>query len=509
MPAQAMAGKGLPGQDAPLVNADAHAVRTTDTVTADIVSAVPGEAAAILSDPGTADGAQARQDVGFPPASQQAQLRADPGSAVLNGAPGRMARAGEAAPVQGTETDLQQLAPVPDASAAAAVSDAADPAVVPPSATMDAEAVSLVPSAPPEDAAVDDPAPVSERGSAGNVPALASDSPRAGADRPQTEPRSPSASGIEPTDKRLEDPVVPESVDIQTLMSTIAMTAEQPLPAAVVRALEAQQRRLESVNVPAPGRLDEAPAASMAGLAAAAIVAAPLVTGVAGAEADTGGPARPELAADQSRLRQPMQDVQARPAGAVDKAAEVAVAGTDALADDADSTLAPGATRLAVDGLKAGQALNPSPNPAAGVSQSLPAGLSPGNAAWGQAVSERVLLMTANKLQVAEIRLDPPELGTLHVRLQLNQDQASLIFTSAHGSVRDALEQQMPRLRDMLAEQGFNLESSSVADDSERRGRSFGEAQGGGGVMTEQDDEPVFQAQPAVALSRSLVDEFA
>jgi len=193
----------------------------------------------------------------------------------------------------------------------------------------------------------------------------------------------------------------------------------------------------------------------------------------------------------------------------VDKAAEVAVAGTDALADDADSTLAPGATRLAVDGLKAGQALNPSPNPAAGVSQSLPAGLSPGNAAWGQAVSERVLLMTANKLQVAEIRLDPPELGTLHVRLQLNQDQASLIFTSAHGSVRDALEQQMPRLRDMLAEQGFNLESSSVADDSERRGRSFGEAQGGGGVMTEQDDEPVFQAQPAVALSRSLVDEFA
>jgi len=518
MPVQAMAGKGLPGQGAPVVGADAKVAFFAETVTAETVTAVPGEApAAIPFEPAPADGAQVHQDAGFPPAAQQAQPRAAASErAVLKGASGSMARAGESAPVQGTETAQEQLAPVPDQSAdkAGVATAAADTETEPAPATPDAKVVPLVPSAPPEAASTDDPAPVPEQGSAANVPAQEPDRPRVQPDRPGAETRSPGASGVEPTDSGLDGQVVPESVDIQTLMSSIAMTTEQPLPAVVVRALQAQQRRLESVDVPALGRVEGVPVAGMAGLTAPATTPLPLVADVAGAgaaEAVAGGRALPELVADQARLHQQMQDVQARQAGAVDKAAGAVAAGTDTLADDAGSTLAPAATRLAVDGLKGGPALtpSPSPNPAPGLSQSLPAGLSPGNAAWGQAVSDRVLLMTANQLQVAEIRLDPPELGTLHVRLQLNQDQASLVFTSAHGSVRDALEQQMPRLRDMLAEQGFNLENSSVADDSERRGRSFGEAQGEGGPMTEPADEPVFQAQPAVALSRSLVDEFA
>ncbi|WP_370277147.1 flagellar hook-length control protein FliK [Pontibacterium sp.] len=97
-----------------------------------------------------------------------------------------------------------------------------------------------------------------------------------------------------------------------------------------------------------------------------------------------------------------------------------------------------------------------------------------GSPAWNQALSERVMVMTAQNNQVAEIQLDPPELGSLKVRLQVGQDQVSVSFTSPHASVRDAVEQSMPRLREMMEEQGLNLGESSVNDQSSDSGEDEG-----------------------------------
>lgn len=114
-----------------------------------------------------------------------------------------------------------------------------------------------------------------------------------------------------------------------------------------------------------------------------------------------------------------------------------------------------------------------------------------GSTAWNQALNERVMIMTAQNSQVAEIQLDPPELGSLKVRLHVGQDQVSVSFTSPHAAVRDAVEQSMPRLREMMEEQGLSLGESSVndqssesGDDEDRRGfASQGNAEGseGGG----------------------------
>lgn len=123
-------------------------------------------------------------------------------------------------------------------------------------------------------------------------------------------------------------------------------------------------------------------------------------------------------------------------------------------------------------------------------------------------MGERILMMSAGNLQVAEIQLDPPELGSLQVRLQIQHEQVSLSFSSPHAAVRDALEQQMPRLREMLAEQGLNLENSTVAEDSGRRDQGSGRGSGPAALLAEPADEAGSGAGVEEALSLSLVDQY-
>ncbi len=91
---------------------------------------------------------------------------------------------------------------------------------------------------------------------------------------------------------------------------------------------------------------------------------------------------------------------------------------------------------------------------------------------WGQAVGDRVQWMLSQNLQSAEIRLNPPELGLLEVRIQLQGDQANVNFTSPHGQVRDALDAALPRLREMLEQSGLTLGDVNVSQQSVAQGQS-------------------------------------
>ncbi|MEH6625195.1 MAG: flagellar hook-length control protein FliK [Motiliproteus sp.] len=89
-----------------------------------------------------------------------------------------------------------------------------------------------------------------------------------------------------------------------------------------------------------------------------------------------------------------------------------------------------------------------------------------GSEKWTPGLSQRVVWMSNQQVGFAELRLDPPDLGSLNIRLSIQNDQASLSFTSPHAHVREILEQQMPRLREMLAENGIELQHSDVSDQS-------------------------------------------
>ena len=87
---------------------------------------------------------------------------------------------------------------------------------------------------------------------------------------------------------------------------------------------------------------------------------------------------------------------------------------------------------------------------------------------WDRGLGEKVLWMAGQQLQVAELHLNPPELGPLQITLTMNNDQASAQFVSQHASVREAIEAAMPRLREMLAEGGITLGNTNVGAESFR-----------------------------------------
>jgi flagellar hook-length control protein FliK len=95
--------------------------------------------------------------------------------------------------------------------------------------------------------------------------------------------------------------------------------------------------------------------------------------------------------------------------------------------------------------------------------------VSVGQPQWSQAIGEKVLWLAAQNVTSAEIRLDPPELGPLQVRVSIHQEQASVSFTSHHSAVREVLDQNLNRLRDLFNEQGIALMNVDVSDKSFKR----------------------------------------
>ncbi|UNK43958.1 flagellar hook-length control protein FliK [Luteimonas sp. S4-F44] len=73
--------------------------------------------------------------------------------------------------------------------------------------------------------------------------------------------------------------------------------------------------------------------------------------------------------------------------------------------------------------------------------------------------------MAGQKIGHARIRVTPQDLGPIEVRLQLDGDRIAADFISPHAQTRDALEQGLPRLRDLLGEHGFQLAHAGVGHD--------------------------------------------
>ncbi|VFR17745.1 Flagellar hook-length control protein FliK [plant metagenome] len=138
---------------------------------------------------------------------------------------------------------------------------------------------------------------------------------------------------------------------------------------------------------------------------------------------------------------------------------------------------------------------------------------------WSSELGRQMIVMsqTADNLkQVAELRLDPPDLGPLRVSLTLQDGVASAVFVSAHPAVRQALESALPSLEQSLAQAGISLGQANVSD----QGTASQQAQQGLQAGTqgrsgngESTDGLVAEAGNSAATRRidsnALVDTFA
>ena len=99
--------------------------------------------------------------------------------------------------------------------------------------------------------------------------------------------------------------------------------------------------------------------------------------------------------------------------------------------------------------------------------------LSKGQQAWGDALTERITMNAAKDIKQVTIHLDPPELGSLELKLHIKDDQQTQVHVQVQNhQVKEALESSAHRLRDMLAGQGLELSEFDVQADTGRGDQS-------------------------------------
>ena len=135
-------------------------------------------------------------------------------------------------------------------------------------------------------------------------------------------------------------------------------------------------------------------------------------------------------------------------------------------------------------------------------------------AGWSTELGQKVVWMVGEKQHVAELRINPPELGPLDIKLPIDDQQTTAVFTSPHASVRDALESALPRLREVLAESGIMLGNASVTADTPRDGSAFSPppARTPAAAGSESAEAAAARLAPHIssaARGRGLVDLFA
>lgn len=88
-------------------------------------------------------------------------------------------------------------------------------------------------------------------------------------------------------------------------------------------------------------------------------------------------------------------------------------------------------------------------------------------------LAERLTLMIGQKWQEAELELEPRGMGKMTIQLTIGQDQqASVQFLVQQHHSREAVEQTLPKLREMLAQQGILLEQASVQQQASGQGQN-------------------------------------
>lgn len=135
--------------------------------------------------------------------------------------------------------------------------------------------------------------------------------------------------------------------------------------------------------------------------------------------------------------------------------------------------------------------------------------------AWGDEFSQKITWMATQHTQSAELHLNPPQLGPLDVVLKMNGDQATAMFTSPHAAVREAIEQALPKLREMLADNGIMLGNAMVSDhsaknnaDSTPRNSQHGSAISTINGTVESSDTQEVRVSP-ISRHLGMVDTFA
>ncbi|WIO73434.1 flagellar hook-length control protein FliK [Porticoccaceae bacterium LTM1] len=136
-----------------------------------------------------------------------------------------------------------------------------------------------------------------------------------------------------------------------------------------------------------------------------------------------------------------------------------------------------------------------------------------GEEGWAQEMGTRLRVLVERGNQTAEIRLNPPELGSMEVKIHSDGDRTSVTFFAQNAATREALEAAMPRLREMFGDSGLQLADANVSQQRSMNSENGRDGQSGSGYAGGGSDDGVegesVASQTIVADSRNgLVDYY-
>jgi hypothetical protein len=133
--------------------------------------------------------------------------------------------------------------------------------------------------------------------------------------------------------------------------------------------------------------------------------------------------------------------------------------------------------------------------------------------AFERALGERLAWLVQEGPHDARIKLHPAELGSIDIRLSLDGDSTRISLASPHAVVRDALEQAVPRLRELLGSAGLDLSHVDVGTGDGRSHADFSRPTlpqpGGRERLARAEDVVASAGALALLLPQRLVDTFA
>lgn len=122
-------------------------------------------------------------------------------------------------------------------------------------------------------------------------------------------------------------------------------------------------------------------------------------------------------------------------------------------------------------------------------------------------MQQQIGMMMSKNMKSIDIRLDPPELGSMQIKLTMNNDQAAVNFVVSNQQAKDALEASIPRLRELLEQQGMDLAESDVQHGSaqgEAGAQDDSNGSGNSNGMSNEDDQDEASLIAQEQLNRSI-----
>ncbi len=92
-----------------------------------------------------------------------------------------------------------------------------------------------------------------------------------------------------------------------------------------------------------------------------------------------------------------------------------------------------------------------------------------GGEGWARELGARLTLMAAKGDQSGSLRLSPEHLGPLEVQITVTDEQVSVQFGATHADTRAALQEALPRLRELFAGAGLQLSDAGVSRETPRQ----------------------------------------